>query len=314
MMKVLLAIDGSDASMSAVAATAALPLPSESVVEIVSVVPHSFAPEGSVWPNVVRIDPPTDRGRVLDDVAVRLMAVADRVRVGDRRVEVRVLEGRPATEIVAEAVRFAADLIVVGARGLSSVRRLLVGSVSSEVVDHAPCPVLVARHAGVERVLLATDGSPSAADAAGFIVDSGLFGESQIRIVSVGDPGMPWWVGVSPADGAMAIEVYADEAVAIERHAHQVADEAAARLGDLHIADIVAERDGDVVAQILRHADEWAADVIVLGARNMGTVHRWLVGSVSRSVLHLADASVLIVRPRTEVSAREQAAEWAVPA
>jgi nucleotide-binding universal stress UspA family protein len=42
----------------------------------------------------------------------------------------------------------------MGARGLSAVRRLLLGSVSSEVVDHAPCPVLVARHAAVDRVLL----------------------------------------------------------------------------------------------------------------------------------------------------------------
>ncbi len=42
-------------------------------------------------------------------------------------------------------------------------------------------------------------------------------------------------------------------------------------------------------------------------------MHRWLVGSVSRSVLHLADASVLIVR--TGVAPRgERAEEWAVPA
>lgn len=304
-MKILLAIDGSDASMSAVAATAALPLPSDAVVEIVSVVPYSFAPEGSVWPNVIRIDPPTDRDRVLDDVAIRLMTIADRVRVGDRRVEVRVLEGRPATEIVAEAARFGADLIVVGARGLSTVRRLLVGSVSSEVVDHAPCPVLVARHACVERVLLATDGSTSASDAVGFVADSGLFRESQIRVLSIGDPGMPWWVGVTPVDGATSIDLYAEEAQAMEHRAREVANEAAERLGDLHIADIVAERGGDVVAQILGQADEAHADVIVLGARDMGTVHRWLVGSVSRSVLHLADASVLIVRPRAEVPARE---------
>jgi nucleotide-binding universal stress UspA family protein len=152
-MKVLLAIDGSDASMSAVAATAALAMPPGTSIEVVSVVPDSFAPEGSPWPNVIRVDPPTDRDRILDDVEMRLMSIADRVRVGDRIVHVNVLRGRPATEIVLEAERWAADLIVMGARGLTATRRRRIGSVSSEVVDHAPCPVLVARREAVARVL-----------------------------------------------------------------------------------------------------------------------------------------------------------------
>jgi nucleotide-binding universal stress UspA family protein len=50
-----------------------------------------------------------------------------------------------------------------------------------------------------------------------------------------------------------------------------------------------------------------------MGARNLGTMHRWLVGSVSRSVLHLADASVLIVRPGVG-PVGERPEEWAVPA
>ena len=70
-----------------------------------------------------------------------------------------VRHGRPASEIVIEADRFGADLIVVGARGHSAVERLLVGSVSSEVVDQAHCPVLVVRTPRFARVLLATDGS-----------------------------------------------------------------------------------------------------------------------------------------------------------
>ena len=144
-MKVLLAIDGSDASMSAVAAAAALPMPPGSTVEVASVIPDRFAPEGAVWPNVVRVDPPSDHDRIYDDVSRRLMEIGERLRTDDRTVEVRVLDGRPATGIVSEAERIEADLIVMGARGLSAVRRLLLGSVSSEVVDHAPCPVLVVR-------------------------------------------------------------------------------------------------------------------------------------------------------------------------
>jgi nucleotide-binding universal stress UspA family protein len=297
-MKVLLAVDGSDASMSAVAAIAALPTPPGSEIRVVTVVPDTFAPEGSPWPNVVRVDPPADRDRILDGVAQRLLDVADRLRVGDRRVSVHVLEGRPATEIVRDAERWSADLVVVGARGLSTVRRLLIGSVSSEVVDHAPCPVLVARHAAIKRILLATDGSPAATSAAEFIAESGLFAQAEIRVVSASDPGMAWWAGVSPVDGATSIEVYADAVEMAAHRAQEAVDRTAHQLAGLDVQGAKALRDGDVVGTILDEAEAWHADVIVLGARNMGTLHRWLVGSVSRSVLHLANASVLIVRPK----------------
>ncbi len=306
-MKVLLAVDGSDASMTAVAATAALSFRPGSTVEVVSVIPDSFAPEGSPWPNVIRIDPPTDRYRIVDDVSSRLLHIADRIRVGDTTVDVCVLEGRPATEIVAEAARFGADLIVMGACGLSAVRRLLLGSVSSEVVDHAPCPVLVARHAAVERVMFATDGSPGAADAAEFIAESGLCDEAQIRIVSVPDPGMPMWAGMSPVDGATSIEVHADALEIAEHCARKAVDQTAERLRERHVESAWALPDGDVVGTVLDAADAWRADIIVLGARNIGTLRRWLLGSVSRSILHLAESSVLIVRPRTPAAKRTEA-------
>jgi nucleotide-binding universal stress UspA family protein len=296
-MKVLLAIDGSDASMSAVAATAALPMPSGSTVEIVSVVPDTFAPEGSVWPNVIRIDPPTDRDRILDDVARRLLDVGGRVRVGDRSVQIRVLEGRPATEIVAEASRFGADLIVVGARGLSAVRRLMVGSVSSEVVDNAPCTVLVARHAAVGRVLWATDGSPDADRVGDFFAETGLFEESEIRVTSVPDAGMPWWTGITPVDGATSIEFYAEAVELAEQRAIATADAGARRLGTPRTSATIARTRGDIATAILAEAESWHADVVAVGARSLGAVRRLLIGSVSRAVLHHAEMSVLIVRP-----------------
>ena len=135
-MKILLAIDGSDASMSAVAATAALPLPSDAVVEIVSVVPYSFAPEGSVWPNVIRIDPPTDRDRVLDDVAIRLMTVADRVKVdgilAESAAEVLGINDRAQLAVAERALqlRLAAELMERGVT-LADPKRL---DVRGEVV------------------------------------------------------------------------------------------------------------------------------------------------------------------------------------
>jgi nucleotide-binding universal stress UspA family protein len=301
-MKVLLAVDGSAASLAAIDAVAALPTPSGSVIEVVSVIPDSFAPEGSPWPSVVRIDPPSDRARVHGDVEVRLVEIASRLRNAERSATECVLEGRPASEIVAEAGRFGADIVVMGARGLSAVRRLLLGSVSAEVIDHAPCPVLVARRASAARVLLATDCSVAACDAAYFMADSGLFDAADIHIVSVADPGMSTLAGISPVDGANAVEIVAHAVEAAEQHARDCTKRAAERLGGLHVAGTATRPDGDIVEAILAEAVEQEVDLIVVGSRNMGTVHRWLVGSVSRSVLHLADASVLIVRPRPAAS------------
>ena len=54
-------------------------------------------------------------------------------------------EGRPAERIAGLADELGADLVVVGSRGLGTMKRLVVGSVSEGVVNLAPCPVLVVR-------------------------------------------------------------------------------------------------------------------------------------------------------------------------
>ena len=51
--------------------------------------------------------------------------------------------GFPASTILDEAVARGSDLIVMGSRGKSTTRRLLLGSVSSSVLHSAPCSVLV---------------------------------------------------------------------------------------------------------------------------------------------------------------------------
>jgi len=54
-----------------------------------------------------------------------------------------VVSGHPAEVIVDYARRHQIDLIVMGHRGMSNLKRFLVGSVADRVVDHAPCMVLV---------------------------------------------------------------------------------------------------------------------------------------------------------------------------
>jgi nucleotide-binding universal stress UspA family protein len=54
-------------------------------------------------------------------------------------------QGHPIDRIVTAAKEEEADLIVIGARGLSTFSALLVGSVSAGVVQHSPCPVLIVK-------------------------------------------------------------------------------------------------------------------------------------------------------------------------
>jgi nucleotide-binding universal stress UspA family protein len=55
------------------------------------------------------------------------------------------IRGEPRADLIRKASDLKADLVVIGSRGLGAVKRALLGSVSTHVVHHAPCPVVVVR-------------------------------------------------------------------------------------------------------------------------------------------------------------------------
>ncbi|MCC3438448.1 MULTISPECIES: universal stress protein [unclassified Microcoleus] len=59
--------------------------------------------------------------------------------------ELEIVAGEPAEEILRLANIYKVDLIAIGCRGLTGLKRILEGSVSAEVVAEAPCSVLVVR-------------------------------------------------------------------------------------------------------------------------------------------------------------------------
>jgi nucleotide-binding universal stress UspA family protein len=59
--------------------------------------------------------------------------------------EIEIVIGDPAEEIIRLAHIYSCDLIVIGSRGLTGLKRILQGSVSSQVVADAPCSVLVVK-------------------------------------------------------------------------------------------------------------------------------------------------------------------------
>ncbi len=73
---------------------------------------------------------------------------AERLRAQGVAVETVVREGYPASVIQEEAEERRADLIVIGTRGLTGLKHLLLGSVAERVVQKAPCPVLTVKTPG----------------------------------------------------------------------------------------------------------------------------------------------------------------------
>lgn len=68
-----------------------------------------------------------------------------KIRGGTISISGRVEEGHPADLILATAAGRNSDLIVVGRRGIRGLERFLMGSVSSSIISHSSCDVLVVK-------------------------------------------------------------------------------------------------------------------------------------------------------------------------
>jgi len=139
---IVVAIDGSPNSEEALAAAVDLAGRYGSELTIVTVAPlvPVYMPSGNTYlgPTIAHVD--TAQYRELVDAAVKQAQEG-----GVTAVTGVCLEGVVVDEILAFLDSHSTDLVVVGSRGLSAAKRLLIGSVSSALVTHAPCPVLVVR-------------------------------------------------------------------------------------------------------------------------------------------------------------------------
>jgi nucleotide-binding universal stress UspA family protein len=89
--------------------------------------------------------PPDFWAQVKADSSANLERSAATLRERGLSVETVVREGYPATAIEEEARTRHADLVVIGTRGHSGLKHLLLGSIAERVVQKAPCPVLAVK-------------------------------------------------------------------------------------------------------------------------------------------------------------------------
>ena len=297
-MLILLAVDGSRPAERASELVAALPWREGGRVRIVSVAPDRADILGLPW--IAPVPPDADR---LEDEVLRVhreaLDAAEREILSardDLRIEKLLLRGRAASVIVDEAGTVHADLVVVGHRGHGPWESMLLGSVSAEVVDHAPCPVLVARDERLGPIVLADDGSPSARAAEAVLTGWPMFIGEPITVVSVAEEGFPYATAVAPLMYTDAMTGYAEATEEGERLAHAASEETAARLREAGFEAVAHVRTGDPAHQIVTVAHELDAGLIVVGTRGMTGLRRLILGSVARNILLHANCSVLVVR------------------
>jgi len=290
-MRIVVGVDGSEASLTALALVATTSWPSGTTIRLVGAyeLPVDWSGLGPLPPD-----------SAADDVAQRslfnrLQTLSDPLKRSGYGTETVVARGRAADVLLAEGDHLRADLIVVGNRGLGMAASVLLGSVSAALVDHAACPVLVARGSGVTHILVATDGSQSAEAIPAVLFAWNVFRSAPIDVLSVAPP---------PSDGSAAIlvpELLGIDALPSDA-SHEVdrygvnANEMAARLvaGGWHAEG--ATRQGEAAHEIEVAAAEWGADLIITGSRGLSGLQRLLMGSVAHHVLLHSRCSVLVMR------------------
>jgi nucleotide-binding universal stress UspA family protein len=294
-MRIVIGHDGSDESPLAtqLVATPGWPRP----LEVVMVAAYDRPLD---WTGAAALTlSAEDEASVQRELHASLAAAAAPLRTIADAVSFVVRPGPAANVLMDVAREVNADLLVVGNRGRGPARSTLLGSVSAHLVDHAPCPVLVARGTKVERVLLAVDRPETASTAAQALCRWGAFRDAPIDVLTVIPDASP-----APTDFITAW--------AHERDADAGRTPSAADLATRVAAQLSAEgwrargvvRAGDPASEIAAAAMEFGADLIVTGSRGFGGLRRLVVGSVAHDVMLHARVSVLVLRGGHARSAR----------
>lgn len=295
-MRILLATDGSEQALVARDLAASMAWPEGSLIRVIAVVERPVGVIPTPWlapgPGNLR----ELHERLVESINAALNETETQLRRTGLEVETVLREGRPASAIVDEAQAFGAEMVIVGSRGHGPIGTILLGSTSAEVVDHAPCPVLVARRSTLGDVLVADDGSATAERAVAAIEAMPPLAGAPVAVLSVAEVSGPWILGVAPTMYDDVLAAHAADVREARGHAQAVASAGAERLEKAgHRAEaIVAE--GDAAHRILETALARGSGLIVLGSRGRTGLVRALLGSVARNVLLHADASVMIVR------------------
>lgn len=291
--EIILAVDGSEHFRAVVELLHDLPLSEETSITALAVI--------------------SKRNAALSDaLEVVLEQTQKTFHMQGIKVVTELKVGNPAETINLYADLKSPDLIALGAKGLRATFGILLGGVVQQVLEYSRWPVLIVRapYAGLRRILLVTDGSVHSQLAVDYLIKFSLPVGSDVRVMHVLPPKpvpdlvtRSWPIGaemVMPVPPPEIVEAAEKQAEGEEREGKEILDQTLETLEVAGIeADIVLTR-GDSATEIIEYVKEHEIDLVVAGSRGLSQVKGWLLGSVSRKLVHYAGCSVLIVKGMPE--------------
>jgi nucleotide-binding universal stress UspA family protein len=176
-------------------------------------------------------------------------------------------------------------MVVMGTHGRTGKERVLMGSVAEQTLRNAPCSVLVVKEEPrpLNRIVFATDGSKAADKSLQFLLTKLT-------------PDVANQSGKHPIEIVLVHAVpYLNYPELKESGGHLVEQNAEKLIKAGYVVDGVV-RLGKPADEVLKIAAKKKADLIVTGAKGLGAIARFLLGSVSTKIVQHSTCSVLVVR------------------
>jgi nucleotide-binding universal stress UspA family protein len=287
-MKYLLAVDGSDQSLDATRVFDSLS-PAESLVVLHAVnvpgIPYPAMGAGVAKDLSLAVDKAMrDEGERIIEQAVSLLPLHP------GSVTRRLENGAPAEVILTIAKEHGADLIVLGARGIGRIREQVFGSVSHRVMTHAPCSTLIIKKPlrKIQQMLIPVESQEDGEAVVKFLKKKPFREPATATVLHV----IPFSEPVWPV-GAMVSPEFRKEMIAYgEKFTNGISAELK-HMGYQAKGLVIV---GAPSQTILEEATKNSADVILMRTHSRSGVSRFLLGSVSHSVVHHTESTILLVR------------------
>ena len=287
-MKILLAVDGSEQSYEAARALTGLaPAEKLTVLTVVTVPGLSYPTLGAGLAKDLSMQVEQamqeEAAKILDQSVAILPPHPGQVT---KKSEL----GAPADVILNLAKEETYDLIVLGARGLGQLREHMFGSVSHRVMTHAPCSTLIVKGhlRKIHHILLPVANQEDGEAALQFLSQKPFQNSVKITVFHV----IPFSEPVWPV-GAMIPEDFRKEML---DHGEEFTGGLAASIEKLGYS---AQGTAIMGAPSFSIADEVTAnspDLILMRSHSRTGISRFLLGSVSHSVVHHTNCSILLIR------------------